>query len=150
MKRITYSFGAVLITLLFLSGSALAQEGSEADVQVRTMAVTEAAGRLTVKFEVFSFNDDDARNTKALVLFPVGVKFVSSATRCGPSPAMDDGTQGFATCNVGTLGVGESRTMQIVTTVPAIATIRKTFSVFAWSQTPDLLKTNNYREATAP
>jgi len=149
MKRITYSFGAVLITLLFLSGSALAQ-GSEADVQVRTMAVTEAAARLTVKFQVFSFNDDDAVNTRALVLFPVGVKFVSSATGCLPSPPMDDGTQGFATCNIGRLGVGESRTVQIVTTVPAIVTIRKTFSAFAWSETSDLLKTNNYREATAP
>jgi hypothetical protein len=94
MKRITYSFGAVLITLFCLSGTTLAQ-GSEADVQVRSMEVTEPAGRLTVKLEVFSFNDDDARNTTALVLFPVGVKFLSSATRCRPSPAMDDGTQGF-------------------------------------------------------
>jgi hypothetical protein len=149
MKRITYSFGAVLITLLFLSNTGFAQ-GTEADIQVRSMAVTEAAARLTVKFEVFNINDDDAINTKALVLFPVGVKFVSSATGCRPSPAAADGTQGFATCSIGTLEVLESRTMQIVTTVPAIATIRKTFSVFAWSQTPDLLKTNNYREATAP
>jgi uncharacterized protein DUF11 len=150
MNRIANTLGTVLITLFTVSTVALAQERSQADVQVRSMAAAETAGRLTCKFEVFSFNDDDARNTTARVLFPVGVKFVSSATGCRPSAAMPDGTQAFAVCNIGRLAVGASRTMQVVTTVPTIRGIRKTFGAFAWSETPDPRPGNNYGEATAP
>jgi hypothetical protein len=149
MNRITKTFGAVLITFS-LSGVALAQERSQADVQVRSMAVTEAGGNLTCKFVVFSFHDDDAVNTTVRVLFPVRVKFLSSATGCVASAAMRDGTQAFAICDVGRLGVGASRTVQVVTTVPTIARIRKTFGAFAWSETPDPQPRNNYGEATAP
>jgi hypothetical protein len=148
MNYLTRPLGAVLIALL-ASGALLAQERSQADVQVRSMAVVEAAGNLTCKFEVFSFNDDDARNTTVRVLFPVAVKFVSSATGCVSSPAMPDGTNAFAICDIGRLRVGESRTVQIVTTVPRIPRISKTFGAFAWSETPDPRPRNNYGEATA-
>ena len=150
MSRKTNIAGAVLVTLFSLSGIAVAQERSQADVQVRSMAVGETRGRLTCKFEVFSNNDDDARNTTVRVLFPVGVKFISSATACRPSVAMPDGTQAFATCTIGHLAVGASRRVQIVTTVPRIVGINKTFGAFAWSETPDPQPRNNYGEATTP
>jgi len=147
MKKIIV---AVFLTILSASAVVTAQERSQADVQVRSMTVSEATGKLTLKFEVFSFNDDDARNTTARVLFPVDVKVLSSATGCTASPPMPNGTQAFAVCSVGRLHVGESRTVQVVTTIPSIATIRKTFGAFAWSETPDPRPGNNYGEATAP
>jgi|SoiMethySBSTD1v2_1073268.scaffolds.fasta_scaffold54852_5 hypothetical protein len=140
----------VLLTILAAAAVVTGQARSQADVQVRSMTVSEAAGNLTLKFEVFSFNDDDARNTTARVLFPVNVKFLSSATGCTASPPVPDGTHSFAVCNIGRLRVGESRTVQVVTTIPSIATIRKTFGAFAWSETPDPRPGNNYGEATAP
>lgn len=149
MNTIARAIGAGLI-LLAVSGVALAQARSQADVQVRSMTVTQADDQLTCKFEVFSFHDDDALNTTVRVVFPVGVRFLSSATGCIASTVRRDGTQAFATCDIGRLGVRESRTMQIVTTVPRIPRIRKTFGAFAWSETSDPQPRNNYAEATAP
>lgn len=149
MRR-TMNLVALVLTLLLLCSVAAAQARSQADVLVRSLAVTEAAGKLTFKFEVFSFHDDGARNTTVRVLLPVGVKFLSSATGCTPSTPVPDGTHSLATCDIGPLAVGESRSVQVVTTVPSIPTIRKTFGAFAWSETPDPRPRNNYGEATAP
>ena len=136
--------------VLFSVTNVLAQARSQADVQVRSMTAARVGDTLVCKFEVFSFHDDDAVNTTARVLLPVGTKFLSSATACVGSTAVRDGTQAFATCDIGRLGVGESKTVQVVTTLPHIATIRKTFGAFAWSETPDPRPRNNYGEATAP
>jgi hypothetical protein len=155
MNTITRTIGAAFITLFAVTGVAFGQARAQADVQVRSMSVTESAGNLKVSIEVFSRHDDTARNTTLRILLPVGVRFVSSATGCEARPATAaDGTQSIATCEVGDLrhlgGRGESKTMELLTTVPRIATIRKTFGAFAWSDTPDPLPRNNYREATAP
>jgi hypothetical protein len=147
--RSTRTIGAALL-LLAASTAVFAQARSQADVQVRSMTVTHADDKLTCKFEVFSFHDDDALNTTVRVVFPVGVKFLSSATGCVASPVRRDGTQAFATCDIGRLGVRESRTVQIITTVPRIPAIRKIFGAFAWSETSDPQPRNNYSEATAP
>ena len=149
MKSTTNILG-VLTILLFVSSVGLGQARPQADVQVRSLAVSESTGKLTFKFEIFNINDDSARNTTLRVLFPVNVKFLSSATGCTASAAVRDGTHAFAICDVGTLRVGESRTVQVVTTVPTIPRIRKAFGAFAWSETPDPLPANNYGEAVAP
>jgi hypothetical protein len=147
----TRKLSAALTAILFTGSIAWSQERWQADVRVRSVTVVQVKSRLTCKVVVYSDHDDDARQTTVRILMPVGVKFLSSATGCFASPsAAADGTQGVATCNIGTLAVGASRTVQIVTTVPTIPEISKTFGAFAWSITPDPKPANNYGEGTAP
>src|SRR5687768_16170552 len=73
----------LIAVAMILIGTAItiqAQARAQADVQVRSVAVTEVGGRLTARVEVFSHNDDTARNTTLRILLPVGVRFVSSST----------------------------------------------------------------------
>ncbi|HEY8224994.1 MAG TPA: IPT/TIG domain-containing protein [Pyrinomonadaceae bacterium] len=145
----------IVAVLLMAVSSAYSQERAQADVQVRSVAVSEAGGRLTCRVEVFSVNDDDAHDTTLRILFPVGVTFVSSPSGCTANPSIaSDHTQAFATCEIGVLrhngGRGESRTVEVVTTVPRRELrISKTFGAFAWSRTPDPRPRNNYNEGTA-
>ncbi len=51
-------------------------------------------------------------------------------------------------CHLGTLNVGDSKTIRITTTLPRLANVAKTFGAFAWSLTPDPQPGNNYGEVT--
>lgn len=145
-KMLTFAFAA----MLFTASTAASQERWQADLRISSITVAEGIGKLTCKVVVYSDHDDDARNTTIRILLPVGTKFISSATGCSASPsASADGTQGVATCDIGTIPVGGSRTVQVVTSLPPKG-ISKTFGAFAWSITPDPHPGNNYGEGSAP
>jgi uncharacterized protein DUF11 len=152
MRRKT---GFIVALILAWAPYTYSQERAQADVQVRSVVVTEIGDRLTCRVEVFSVNDDDAHDTTLRILFPVGVTFVSSSSGCTADTSIaSDRTQAFATCEIGVLrhrgGLGESRTVEVVTTVPRRELrISKTFGAFAWSRTPDPRPRNNYNEGTA-
>lgn len=140
-----------LTAIFLIADIARSQDRWQADVQVRSVSVTEARNRLTCNVEIFSEHDDDARRTTVHILLPVGVRVISLARGCtaSPSESLIDRTQGGVTCNLGRLGVRESRTVRIATTVPP-AGLGRTFGAFAWSITPDPRPRNNYGEGTAP
>jgi hypothetical protein len=79
----------------------LSQERTQVNVQVRSVAVAEAGSQFACRVVVFSKNDDDARQTKVLILLPVGVKLVSSSTGCAASPPAGDGTQALSCARSG-------------------------------------------------
>ena len=152
--------GIILLTLLCAAGSARAQEQWQADLQIRSVSVRQVrergargdpgtGGTLVCQVTLYNENDDDARNPTVRILFPVGVRFISSTSGCTPNPTPDPAvgpTHAFAVCNVATMAVGASATVEVTTTVPSSSVTNKTFGAFAWSLSPDPNPRNNYGE----
>lgn len=149
--------GIILMTALCAASSAWAQERSQADLQIRSVSVTQVrdrgargdpgtGGKLVCQVTLYSDQDDDAQTPTVRILFPVGVRFISSTTACTPNPAPADATHAFAVCNVATMAVGASATVGVTTTVPPSFITNKTFGAFAWSLSPDPNPGNNYKE----
>jgi hypothetical protein len=66
----------ILLTVLCLTPGILrSAEVWQADIQIKSIQVTEAKGELTCTVTVYNVNDDDAREATARILLPVGVKF---------------------------------------------------------------------------
>ena len=139
-------------------------QGWQADLRVTAVqALVGGDNRFQCTIDVTSDNDDDARETRAVVVLPVSVTNVLSfqgtpqlprsetCTTSSPSPPNSGAgdVRGFVACDLGQLAVGARRRIEVSSTVPPAA-IRKTCGVFVWSKTPDPQPRNNYAEATAP
>jgi hypothetical protein len=157
-KILNQMMGAAVLATLLIAGTALAQERAQADVQIQSIAATQGFGpfpslsqRLTCDVTVYSFHDDSAANVVLNVLLPVEVTVISVPTACAaiPSNASNGQWHGSVQCHLGTFDVGDSKTIRIITTLPRLPNVAKTFSAFAWSMTPDPQLGNNYRETTA-
>jgi len=157
-KILSHLMGAAILTALLTTGSALAQERAQADVQIQSITATQGfspfpslSQRLTCDVTVYSFHDDSATNVMLNVLLPVEVTVLSLPTGCAaiPSNASNGIWHGSVQCHLGTFNVGDSKTIRIITTLPRLPNVAKTFSAFAWSMTPDPQLSNNYRETTA-
>ncbi len=150
MKSITLKLFLTIAMILFSGEIARARSQWQADVQVRSVNVTTANGRLTTQVEVYSDNDDVARNTTLYISLPVGTQFLGSKSPCTASSSISQsGPQGFVTCTIGNLKVREARILQILTTTPPSG-INKNFGAFAWSITPDPMPSNNFAVGQAP
>ena len=140
-----------LFLFAFAPATALSQERVQADVEVKSVLVTEMTGKLTCEVKVFNTHDDNAHDTKLVILLPVGVKIKprrdgvpTLPLGCRVSARLHDGTQGVVTCNLGELAVNAAdRTISFDTTLPP-ANVPKVFGAFAWSRTPDPNPTNNH------
>ena len=157
MKIFNCVSAVVLAVLLLSAGVAFGQARNQADVQIQSIHAAEipavapaSTTYLLADVTVYSYWDDSARNVVLTVLLPVEVNVLNLSTGCASIQTANGAWHSAVQCNLGNLQVGQSITIKIATTLPRIATVRKTFGAFAWSLTPDPVPSNNYGEATAP
>ncbi len=157
MKIFNNLMGPAVLVILLTTGSALAQARNQADVQIQKISGAQVTAPfpvlsqyLTCDVTVYSFNDDSATNVTLNVLLPVEVTVISATTGCAAIPTSNGSWHGSVQCHLGTLQVGESKTIRITTTLPRLPNVAKTFGAFSWSLTPDPRPGNNYGEVTLP
>jgi len=155
IKTLSHLMGVAILALLLTVGTALAQARNQADVQIQSITATQSFSlfpvlgqRLNCDVTVFSFNDDTAHNVTLNVILPVEVTVLSVPTGCAAIPTASGSWHSSVQCNLGTLNVGDSKTIRIATTLPRLPVVAKTFGAFAWSATPDPRPGNNYGEIT--
>jgi Domain of unknown function DUF11 len=154
IKTFNQLMGAAILALLTV-GTAFAQARNQADVQIQSITATQSFSlfpalgqRLNCDVTVFSFNDDTAHNVTLNVILPVEVTVLSVPTGCAAIPTVSGSWHSSVQCNLGTLNVGDSKTIRIATTLPRLSVVAKTFGAFSWSATPDPKPGNNYGEVT--
>jgi hypothetical protein len=155
MKILNQLMGAAILAVLPLTGTVLAQARNQADVQIQSITANQSINlfpvpgqRLNCDVTVFSFNDDTAYNVILNVILPVEVTVLSVPTGCAAIPTTSGSWHSSVQCQLGTLNVGDSKTIRIATTLPRLSFVAKTFGAFAWSATPDPRPGNNYGEVT--
>lgn len=139
------------VSLLVALGAAASPAGAQqhvwqADLQVRSVSVTESKGTLTVRV-VVAAEHGEAMAAKVEVMLPVGVGIVSLGKGCeaGPSAPGVPSLRARVICPVGTLRPGSSRAVTVTTTTPPAGTTGR-FGVMATSDTPDPRPGNNFAE----
>jgi len=151
----------VLLGMALLSGTALAQAVSSADVNIVSIEAQSTKKGFLCTVLINNQNDDDAYDTRVLVLLPLQTPKVRSATVTGGSgkckPHAPFGTPtGFVEvvqCDLGHLPQGPTvRRTVTVTADPSTAdpVYKRTCSALIYSPVGDIDKTNNYAAATAP
>lgn len=144
----------LLSALVALSATAEPAPGQQliwqADLQVRTLAVTEARGNLTARV-VVATELGEAIATKVEVMLPVGVGIVDLGPGCaaGPGPPGAPSLRARVICTAGNLRPRDSRQFSVTTTVPPRGLERR-FGVMATSDTPDPKPGNNFAERVLP
>ena len=142
--------GAILMVGLG-TAKANAQEVWQADLRIAALEVTRLNGNLVARVVVSSEHDDEAWSVHVEIMLPIGVGVVRTAAGCeaSPSPPGVSVLRARVMCDVGSMPVGTSREVFVMTTAPATPGPR-TFAVFARSDTPDPRPGNNYAERTLP
>jgi hypothetical protein len=122
----------------------------QADLQVRTLALTESRGNLTARV-VVATELGEATATKVEVMLPVGVGIVELGPGCaaGPGPPGAPSLRARVICTVGNLRPRDSREFTVTTTVPPKG-LESRFGVMATSDTPDPKPGNNFAERVLP
>ena len=121
----------------------------QADVQIRTLEVTKSRSSLTARVVVYSEKDDEARDSRLIVLLPLGVGIdrLSSGCSATAGPSMVPSLRAAVECDLGSIPDKGVREAVISTTIPSDA-VTKRFGVFVYSTTPDPAPGNNYAERT--
>ena len=138
----------IMIMVTFCISTIEAAEFYSADVKISSVN-TSIGQRYVCTVSTHNDNDDTARNTVLLILFPLHVKFLSSSATCKASPSIG-GWHAFATCRLGPMNVGQTRTVKVETTLPPQNVTRRTCGAFVWSQLPDPDRSNNYLNSAEP
>lgn len=122
----------------------------QADVQIRSLTVTEEKGQLTAR-GIVVVAAGDALDVRVDLLLPVGVGIVSLGKECraGPSPTGISELRARVECKLGNLSAKAERTVLVVTTAPPPGVARG-FGVMAISDTPDPRPGNNFAERVIP
>lgn len=128
-----------------LAGNALAQGIPAADVKIQSIQATVDGDQFVCTVQVHNDNDDDAQAVKLVILFPLEVEFVSSTRRCAVGPPYP--AQGWAQCRMGSMAVGQVKSVTVRTTAPPR---NRTCSAFVWNNVPDPNPVNNFGQSTAP
>ena len=139
---------AIVMMIAFAVGTVEAAEFYSADVKIRSVDAA-IAKNYVCTVTIHNDNDDTARNIMLITLFPLHVRFLSSSAACTASPPRG-GWNGFATCKLGTMDVGQTRTVTVETTLPPQNVTRRTCGAFVWSQLPDPDRSNNYLNSAEP
>jgi len=134
-----------------VKASSFRQQVWQSDVQIRTLEVTKSRTGMSVRVVVYAEHDDDAKDSRLLVLLPVGVGVERIASGCAASagPSMVPSLRATISCELGVIANGGFREVLISTTLPPEG-MPKRFGVFAYSATPDPVPGNNYAERTIP
>lgn len=126
-----------------------AQEIWQADVRIESLEVAVRVSTLTIQVVVASDHDDEARAVRLDVLLPVGVGLVRIPPDCRTGPTPVANLVGRVTCDLGTIPVRGSRSVNLTASRPAVGAGR-TISAFAASDTPDPDPTNNHAFRSLP
>ena len=121
----------------------------QADVQIRTLEVTRTKSIMTARVVVYSEKDDEARDSRLIVLLPLGVGIDKLGPGCSATagPSMVPSLRAAVECDLGSIRDRGIREVVITTTIPPDV-VPKRFGVFVYSTTPDPTPGNNYAERT--
>ena len=121
----------------------------QADVQVRTLEVTKTKASITARIVVYTEKDDEARDSRLIVLLPLGVGIDKLGPGCTATagPSMVPSLRAAVECDLGSIPDRGIREAVISTTIPPDI-VPKRFGVFVYSTTPDPAPGNNYAERT--
>jgi len=147
MKR----FAAVATSVLIGSGPPAQQYALwQADVQIRSLSVSESGGNLTVRV-VVATESGEALGARVEVLLPVGVGIVAVGEGCVPGPSRTgiSALRARVECALGDLPARSSRALNVTTTMPPSG-VRRGFAVVVMSDTPDPKPDNNFAERSIP
>ena len=142
---------ALLLTLEAVAFPARAQQHVwQADLQIRSLSVTESNGYLTARV-VVAAEQGEAIGARLEVMLPVGVGIVKVGTGCaaGPSAPGVPSLRARVICTIGNLRPRDSREFSVTTTTPPGGMARQ-FGVIATSDTPDPKPGNNFAERVIP
>jgi len=140
-----YRLGVVTFSLALAAGAAHAQGIPAADVKIQSIQASVEADTFVCTVQVHNDNDDNARGVKVVVIFPLEVQFVSSSRFCAVGPEYP--AQGWARCGMGSMNVGQVKSVTIRTTAPPR---NRTCSAFVYNNVPDPNPSNNFGQSTAP
>jgi hypothetical protein len=141
----------LLLVLEAAASPALARQHMwQADLQIRSLSVSEAGGQLTAKVVVAS-ELGEAMTARVEVLLPVGVGIVQLGAGCvaGPSAPGVPSLRARVICTIGNLRPRDPREFSVTTTTPPNGVARQ-FGVMATSDTPDPKPGNNFAERVIP
>ena len=147
MLRSTIVLLSALLLLVPNRHYGAAQSGLwQADLQVRSLTITEAKGLLTARVVVGS-EFGEALAARVEVLLPVGVGIVTLGSGCVPGPNVTGISElrGRVECTLGNLPARSHRELLVVTTMPPMGVARG-FAAVAMSETPDPKPANNFVE----
>jgi hypothetical protein len=122
----------------------------QSDVRVQALDVTVVGpgGALAVRVAVAA-EGDAAREARLEILLPIGVAVLRFADGCRPSPSPVESLNARITCTLGDVAGRTTRAVAIMTTAAPPAA-RARFAVFAFSDTPDPVPSNNFAERVIP
>ena len=138
-------YGVATLALVLAAGAAQAQGIPAADVKIQSIQASVEGDEFVCTVQVHNDNDDDARRVKLTVLFPLEVEFVSATRYCALGPAYP--AQGWARCGLGTMAVGQVKSVTLRTTAP---TRNRMCAAFVSNDLPDPNPSNNFGQSTAP
>jgi len=140
----------VLTVLAGLNGGTRQRALWQADLQIRSLTISEANGNLTARVVVAS-ELGDALAARVEVLLPVGVGIVTlgSGCRAGPNHTGISELRATVECTLGDMPARSNRELFVVTTTPPNGVARG-FAVVAMSDTPDPKPGNNFLERAIP
>jgi len=142
---------ALLLTLEAVAFPASAQQHVwQADLQIRSLSVTESNGNLTARV-VVAAEQGEAIGARLEVMLPVGVGIVKMGTGCaaGPSAPGVPSLRARVICTIGNLRPRDTREFSVITTAPPSGAARQ-FGAMATSDTPDPKPGNNFAERVIP
>ncbi|HEU5219049.1 MAG TPA: hypothetical protein VFU23_10345 [Gemmatimonadales bacterium] len=143
--------GALVLSLLAaLSAGSRQRILWQADLQIRSLTVSEEKGNLTARV-VVAAEMGDALGARVDLLLPVGVGIVAMGEGChaGPSVTGISELRARVECLIGNLPARSNRTLFVVTTSPP-AGVARGFGAVAMSETPDPKPGNNFAERAIP
>ena len=122
----------------------------QADLQIRSLRVTESNGNLTARVVVVA-EYGEAMAARVEVMLPVGVGLVKVGTGCAPGPSAPGvpSLRARVICTIGNLRPRDAREFSVTTTTPPGGVARQ-FGVMATSDTPDPKPGNNFAERVIP
>jgi hypothetical protein len=144
-----------MLLVLLSAGAALRPASAQqpvwqADLQIKTLAVSESKGNLIARVVVAS-EFGEALAARVEMMLPVGVGIVEVGAGCaaGPSAPGVPALRAKVICTIGNLLSGGHREFSVTTTSPP-AGMAKRFGVIATSDTPDPKPGNNFAERVIP
>lgn len=145
-------FAALLLSLWLALGPGAARQRLlwQADLQIRSLTVSEDKGNLTARV-VVATEVGEAIAARVEVLLPVGVGIVTLGPGCvaGPTPSGIRELRARVECTLGNLPARSNRELFVVTTTPPNGVARG-FGAVAMSDTPDPKPGNNFAERVIP
>ncbi len=144
-------FAALVVSILAGLGPTTRQHLLwQADLQIRSLTISEEKGNLTARVVVAS-EFGEALAARLEILLPVGVGIVTLGAGCsaGPSRTGISELRARVECRLGNMPARSYREFYVVTTTPPTGVARG-FAVVAMSDTPDPKPGNNFLERVIP